>query len=76
MSLRGFIIFCCVCSIAAPAVAQAFRSVNRLIVVPVNSDTFEVLDDKRAGAQGMTSSGFGPARLSRKRRTMRTPRKS
>lgn len=62
MSLRGFIIFCCVCSVAAPAVAQAFRSVNRLIVVPVNSDTFEVLDDKRAGAQGMWCAGADYAR--------------
>ena len=62
MSFRGFIIFCCVCSIAAPAVAQAFRSVNRLIVVPVSSDTFEVIDDKRAGAQGMWCAGADYAR--------------
>lgn len=62
MSLRYLIVLCCACSIAAPADAQAFRSVNRLIVVPISEDTFEVIDDRRAGAQGMWCAGADYAR--------------
>ena len=49
--LRAMIIgVCCMC-LAAPAAAQAFRAVNWLYVVPVSTDSFEVLDDRGSSAK-------------------------
>lgn len=53
MFLRASIAFLCACALAAPAAGQAFRAKNWLFVVPINADTFEVIEDRGAGARGM-----------------------
>lgn len=52
--MRFAISFFCIFTMAVPvAAAQAYRSVNWLYVVPVNADTFEVIDDKGESARGI-----------------------
>lgn len=38
---------------AAPVFAEPYRAVNRLFVVPLSADTFEVIEDRGAGARGI-----------------------
>lgn len=48
-----FIIFCIFSLTPMAFAAQPYRSVNWLIVVPINADTFEVLESRGAGARGI-----------------------
>ena len=48
--MRFLIALILICMTALTAAASVFRSVNRLYVVPVNRDTFEVIEDRGAGA--------------------------
>jgi hypothetical protein len=40
----------CLIGLALPATAQSYRAINLLYVVPMSSDTFEVLESRGAGA--------------------------
>ena len=52
--MRFAVLFLCIFAVGVPAMAaQAYRSVNWLFVVPVNADTFEVIDDRGESARGI-----------------------
>ncbi|MGA9254792.1 MAG: hypothetical protein WBV78_17795 [Roseobacter sp.] len=52
MRLISALLLCAAVSLPAIA-AQAYRSVNWLFVVPVNADTFEVIDDRGESARAI-----------------------
>ena len=52
--MRFFLFVIVVTAVTATAgLAETFRAVNRLYVVPVTPDTFEVIEDRGAGARGI-----------------------
>lgn len=63
MNRKACILGLIFCALSASAVtAQAYRAVNRLYVVPISSDTFEVIDDRGASAQALWCAGADYAR--------------
>lgn len=54
---QAFFVLICVFLALPAAAADAFRAVNRLYVVPLSADTFEVIEDRGAGARGLWCAG-------------------
>lgn len=52
MRLITALLLCAAVSVPAMA-AQAYRAVNWLFVVPINADTFEVIEGRGEGARGI-----------------------
>ena len=51
--MRLFLVSLLAITVAAPVLAQTFRAVNRLYVVPLSADTFEVIEDRGVGGRGL-----------------------
>ncbi|WP_227269789.1 hypothetical protein [Roseobacter weihaiensis] len=51
--MRRFLIGLVIASMGLPAAANVYRTVNRLYVVPITADTFEVIEDRGVGARGI-----------------------
>ena len=51
---HAFVFVSCACALALPALAaQSYWAVNSLRVYPITKDTYEVIEDRGAGARGI-----------------------
>lgn len=72
--------FALICAtLPLPAVAQSFRAVNHLQVVPLNATSFEVIESRGEGARGMWCAAadfvlYGQGKPGNQRLYVQTPR--
>tara|TARA_R110002049_G_scaffold140930_9_gene302389 strand:+ start:861 stop:1271 length:411 start_codon:yes stop_codon:yes gene_type:complete len=63
--MRPFLYALCCCLVPATVAAQAYQAENWLIVVPLNTSDFEVIEDHGEGARGIwcAAASFAQTRL-------------